>query len=1133
MSVAFWAVTSADAQNTATSLLGLHSDSLDLQAIQPFALRPFIVPGSVQVFLNGTRRDSTSFKIDYRLGYLWMDVADSSQSAAVQYRTWDLGLRDRYQWQFATSGPPDSIASTELAEPSDQFRLLPRGSITRGVLAGNGQDATIESGLRLQVAGQVAENVDVRAVLTDESTPILPEGTTQRLSEIDRVYVEINAHETQAQLGDIDVRYEDAELARLARKVQGVGVTTSGRGITVQSAVGTARGVYTRSSIPLTDGVQGPYKLLGQNGERFIFVVPGSETIYLDGRQVARGETEDYVIDYATGEITFTARRLIRDHHRIRAEYQYRTTEFTRTIMANDIRGSFGRVGDQARFTFGAAMLREADGRTFGEEFGLSDDDLARLTAAGDSAVYISSATPVPYDPDAPFVQYTVRDTVFEGASLQYYAPATGANGGPVYRVQFTHVGTGNGDYVRRGAATNGVLFVWRGSRRGDYVPRRTIPKPKSQRIVDLRGALAVVEGVEFFGEWASSGLDGNRYSALHEDDDQGTAYVAGVRVRPRRLGPRRLGAMSFEARRRSIGTRYSPLDRIRHVEFGRRWHLGGLAGRSTVGDETNEAKFMWELSENSTARAEVGRIALPDGFAGNRTEVRMQFAEGRWPHVAYRREAMRTRDPVLGERGSWTRLSGQVSRPMGHFVPLIALKRSNRRQTLTEPGAQGLKSKAYNEIRPGVSWQKDQLEFDGGVRVRWDLDADGGIKGRWVTLDTGYDIRPRSALSASGRVGWRSRTTLNSRAEESVVLQWSGRWQPWQRLFRLDWHYDAQSERTPVMQEIYIRTGAEIGEYVWNDDNGDGIRQVAEFVPESTQDEGVYVRTLLPSDTLQSVIGMQSRLVLTMDFARRWREAERPWLRRFANISLRTIVRIQEKSSTPHISDIYLFRLSQFRHEDYSIRGLLSARHELSLFRNQSDYGISTSLLTVRTHNALAAGTDSRAVDTWGLEGFMTPIKQVRLRVKVEQEHQQATSQSFISRAYDIRSYRLEPTAIIAIDEAWRMTIGAALAQKAAISSDAVVWRVPLTVEYSVAGRASIRMGAEGTSVAVDGALPAGLAYYELTDGRGVGRSRLWNLSAWYQLTRALRANLYYNGRAPDALPVIHTVRLQMTATF
>ena len=75
---------------------------------------------------------------------------------------------------------------------------------------------------------------------------------------------------------------------------------------------------------------------MGQNGERFIIVIPGSEAVYEDGQRQTRGETNDYVIDYATGELTFTSNRLITQDKRVTVEFQYRTNEFTRTIVASE-----------------------------------------------------------------------------------------------------------------------------------------------------------------------------------------------------------------------------------------------------------------------------------------------------------------------------------------------------------------------------------------------------------------------------------------------------------------------------------------------------------------------------------------------------------------------------------------------------------------------------------------------------------------------------------------------------------------------------------------------------------------------------------------------------------------------------
>ena len=314
-------------------------------------------------------------------------------------------------------------------------RLRRRGSISRGIVAGNRRDVSIESGLRMELSGEIADGVEVQAVLTDENTPIQPEGTTQRLSDFDRVYVQLDTRRGQARLGDIDLAFTGTEFAPYVRKLQGAAVTArapalggvfAGGEATVAGA--TARGLFQSQDLLAVEGVQGPYRLEGRDGERFIIVIAGSERVYLNGLLLTRGEAADYVIDYATGEITFSPRRLVTSESRITVDFEYTTSEFTRTVIGTEAEARlWPRADGTARARIRGTLLREADGAAFADELGLTEADLDLIAASGDAPAVRDGAERVPFDPESPFVLYTRRDTLFAGQTYSIFVPATAA----------------------------------------------------------------------------------------------------------------------------------------------------------------------------------------------------------------------------------------------------------------------------------------------------------------------------------------------------------------------------------------------------------------------------------------------------------------------------------------------------------------------------------------------------------------------------------------------------------------------------------------------------------------------------------------------------------------------------------
>ena len=1157
---------------------GAYRDTIDAFKPPPYRLRPFVLPGSERLFLNGTRLDSTMYRIDYRHGRVWLPdrrLRTNAQLVAV-YRTYPFRFAPVYRrrqladsTREATAAPRTVVEATDSARspvsngPPSGIQLERSGSISRGVIAGSNRDVNIESGLRMQLAGAIAEDVTVQAVLTDANTPIQPEGTTQRLDNFDRVFMQIDAPPGTARLGDIQVDYGGSTFAPFSRKLQGASVASSSFGASVPGltdgrvrAVGaTTRGRYRSQDITPIDGVQGPYRLEGGDGERFIVVIAGSERVFLDGERLARGETNDYVIDYAQAEITFTSNRLITADQRITVEFEYTTSGFNRTLVGADTELGFGgRVGGAPRVELGATFLREADDRTFSDAFDLSPQDSLLLEQAGDAGVTRSGAEPVTFDPEAPYVQYrrAAQPAPDGGTDTLFVAlDAAPADTTTVYRVRFSRVGSNAGSYERVGRSVNGIVYEYRGPGEGDYAPVRRLPQPIQQRVMDLRGRLRPLPGVELTGEWAQSLNDQNRFSSLDAADDPGQAYEAALRLDtvPLEGATWSLGTLSGSLRRRVTGRHFTAFNRTRPVEFGRRWNLAArgfdLSAAASRGDETiDEATVSWAFSPSSHLAGGVGRIALGQAFDAQREEAEVRVDEAGWPALQYDAERIMSTDTRDGIDGTWWRQRGTLRQSLAAWTPRVGLEHEVRRQRVSGTDSLAGASFSFVEVRPGLAYQAGALTAGAEVAYRMAREGSGGQlrdASRAWTVQSDLTYRPNASYNTQARLGYRARRfTDYFRVEEqrqdreSIILQWKGTARPFDRAVEVEGFYDALTERTPTQQEIYVRTGPELGQYVWTDANDDGIIQLDEFVPETTPNEGTYVQRFVPSDSLTPVVNLQARLRLRTDPGRHWRNASTWWKQALAVATTETTLEVREKNRSSDLGALYRLNQSVFRQEGLTLDGQVRIGQDVFLFRRTARYGLDVSFDQLRGLSERAAGLRTRFRSTWTATGRVQLGPAWSSELTGAHRIDRSTSRTFASRSYDIESVELQPTVTYRPGRSVRVTSDPSWAWKrdGVGPRTARLLKVPVEVRWGRASRFELTGRVEVANIQLDGAA-TGLARFELTDGRGAGASYLWRLSGQYRFSNRLRATFSYDGRAPADAPTVNSVRMQMSASF
>ncbi len=178
-------------------------------------LNPFIVDSSFFLFHNGKLIEN--YQLNTITGELMLDkTKDESGLFHASYRYFINPLPVQIG-PLIDSLPlfdsllqiiPDSVQSTHAEiqyDIQDEIsNLATTGTVYRNLNLSPFGGSDFSGGLQLQLQGKLSNNMTVSGILSDQSLPIQPEGTTQVLDEIDKVYLHISHPVFQIMAGDIE-----------------------------------------------------------------------------------------------------------------------------------------------------------------------------------------------------------------------------------------------------------------------------------------------------------------------------------------------------------------------------------------------------------------------------------------------------------------------------------------------------------------------------------------------------------------------------------------------------------------------------------------------------------------------------------------------------------------------------------------------------------------------------------------------------------------------------------------------------------------------------------------------------------------------------------------------------------------
>ncbi|NNE28305.1 MAG: hypothetical protein HKN16_01625, partial [Saprospiraceae bacterium] len=270
-----------------------------------------VFPKSILV-VNVQSKVDLSNQFDYVDGLLiYQGTIDPMGLMKVSFRVLGVGLENPQQdldpkvIQLADEEIPigvDVLANQQSDNLINMGGLNYQGSFSRGVSFGNSQNLVLNSAFNLRFNGIIGDDVEVQAAISDQNIPLQPEGNTEQLQEFDKIYIQLKKDHSSLIAGDYELSRPTGHFVNYFKKLQGarfdraapLGKGTLRTGITAAIS----KGKFARNILDPFEGNQGPYRLQGNNGERFLIVLSGTERVYVDGNLMIRGLENDYTIDY-------------------------------------------------------------------------------------------------------------------------------------------------------------------------------------------------------------------------------------------------------------------------------------------------------------------------------------------------------------------------------------------------------------------------------------------------------------------------------------------------------------------------------------------------------------------------------------------------------------------------------------------------------------------------------------------------------------------------------------------------------------------------------------------------------------------------------------------------------------------
>ncbi len=1070
---------------------------------------------------------ASKYKVDYaKASIKFLDSRFKNQEIFISYVPLPNFLTKTYQIfeeKLIVENPkdlsqlynPNSSAKNEYLKPFSGLETS--GSLSRGITIGNNQDGVLNSNFNLQISGNLSSKVKIRANITDNKIPLQENGYTQRLNEFDRVFIEMFSNKWKVTAGDINFSDTKHSYLQFQKKVAGLslainlGKEKSKTNIYASGAL--VKGKFTKVDFNGLEANQGPYRLSTSNTP-FLLIISGSETVYVNGIPLKRGETNDYTIDYNTAEITFNTTYPINSDMRIHVEFQASDQNYSRFVTFDKIDYQSKKLDMQVQF------YNENDSKNKPLQQDLSDEQQQILTNAGDDLQQMNAISAIRESYIENKIQY--KKEIINGVSVFVFS--TNATD-ELYDVRFSFVGTNQGNYRISNTIATGKIYAYvapiAGVKQGDYAPIIRLVAPNKLQITSVSAKYHPNKKTELRTEFAYSNKDENLFSDKDDANNQGFAG----KLYWQQIVLDKKWQLKSTLQYEKIQQNFNAVERINRVEFNRDWNLINIMGNQDL----LQARITYDNKEQGYLQYQFENLSFNKKFKGIKHQLtsKLQFKK-----TKIDLDVSLLSSSATLETTNYSKLHTDIKQKLAKKVWLgtrLFFENNLRKETATRQLTNlSHKNNSY-DVYFAVG-DSTEVNAEIGYSFRRNDSLQLSILQN-INKSNTYYLKSKIVQNKNTNLGvylhYRKQTNRNFNKDESVNSRLYYRQQFAGNFVVLNSIYETSSGVLPQQEFNYVEVEPGLGFYRWIDFNNDGIQDLDEFEVAQFQDQAIYVRVLLP--TTRFIRTNQTKFTQLLNINPSvWNNANgfKKGMTHFFN------------QTTLQIDNKYL-KKRNFQFNPFETANALSIKYNvknnLYFNRGKQHYSTTYSYLESTNKTAFVTGTQENNLRTNQLR-FQHKLNTFWL-LDFNGNHlvNKSTNERYASRNYELKTnaftskvaYLHNKNTTLDLHYNYKDVANAILQRETLISN-----KIGVSLQYTKSQKLSLTSSFDFIDNVFVGN-PNSPVAFQMLEGLQNGKNYTWSILFQKKLTNYLDVNLNYNARKSVDFKTIHTGTVQLRANF